>query len=188
MVQPEIERCSNNFSETVIGYYAFSLVSSRSCDKMMRMAEERKICLGCDSSILLVAFRANPRWGELGEQSRCWECRHKDNYRLKYERAKYGQEARHMITVLAYDPCSYCGQITFSNSPDHIDPSCSTGDSSCGNLTSACSDCNGEKRDRFLLEHLLNTDLHVIARYNPRPLVCMRGETIDLISSTQLAA
>ena len=55
-------------------------------------------------------------------------------------------------SILAGDPCCYCGQP--SEQVDHIDPLANGGPEAWDNLTAACASCNGRKSARDLLTFL----------------------------------
>ncbi len=55
--------------------------------------------------------------------------------------------------VVKADPCSYCGGA--GGTVDHIRPLNRGGKNHAGNLTGACSDCNGRKANLSLIGFLL---------------------------------
>lgn len=61
-------------------------------------------------------------------------------------------DVRAYVSVLAFDPCSYCGGP--GGEFDHITPRAMGGLDTADNLTSACHSCNSSKRTKTLLRFL----------------------------------
>jgi 5-methylcytosine-specific restriction endonuclease McrA len=68
-------------------------------------------------------------------------------------KAPFGPEAIAYREFIQGDPCAYCGGP--ADSTDHILPVALGGLSTADNLTAACTICNSRKRDRTLLDFLL---------------------------------
>lgn len=65
----------------------------------------------------------------------------------------YTGEALDYMSVIANDPCVYCGGE--SASVDHVDPLSRGGSGDWDNLAPACRSCNSSKKEKRLLPFLL---------------------------------
>ena len=95
------------------------------------------------------------------DRQRNWRHNNLEHYRayarkiyLARASGKYDPETLEYLTIIAADPCAYCGGE--ARSTDHIDPVKTGGPNHWTNYTPACAPCNRAKSATSLLAFLLN--------------------------------
>lgn len=149
------ERNKDHVREHAAAYYRGTIEVRRAQGRAYYEANREKVLARTSAN-----YRARPR--DLERERKKWRRWYARNApaRAAYVRARrllrghFDPLGRDYISILALDPCSYCGGP--ADAVDHIEASSRGGANVWENLTAACQSCNSRKKDRPLLPYLLS--------------------------------